>query len=198
MSHSPLSSQKHRIRHEVRERIATMSANDRREADARLVSLVADLPGLDRSATVLGYIGALSEEIDTVPLLRNWLGSGKRLVLPRVDRAARRLTLHAVDDLERGMVRSRMGIPEPAPDSRQVDPREVDWVLVPGLAFDRHCRRIGRGAGHYDRLLTEVRDDTIGWAIAYDCQIIDEVPIGPHDQTIDGVLTPSNRWESPA
>jgi 5-formyltetrahydrofolate cyclo-ligase len=64
---------------------------------------------------------------------------------------------------------------------------------VPGLAFDFQCHRLGRGAGHYDRLLLRLRPDASRWALGYDCQVVDELPAEPHDVPVDGVVTPSHR-----
>jgi 5-formyltetrahydrofolate cyclo-ligase len=63
--------------------------------------------------------------------------------------------------------------------------------LVPGVAFDLHGRRLGRGKGFYDRLLADVRGKTCG--VAFDEQIVREVPVEPHDSDVNCILTPT-RW----
>ena len=67
----------------------------------------------------------------------------------------------------------------------------LDFVLVPGIAFDLQGRRLGRGKGYYDRLLAEVRGKTCG--VAFDEQIVDEIPVEPHDIHVNCILTPT-RW----
>ena len=69
----------------------------------------------------------------------------------------------------------------------------LDVVLVPGVAFDLGGRRLGRGAGYYDRLLTGVRGTTCG--VAFDEQISGELPVEPHDVHVNCILTPT-RWLS--
>src|SRR5262249_51373076 len=123
---------------------------------------------------------------------REALHRGQAMVLPRVVRTPRRLVLHRVADLASDLVPGPYkAIPEPAPSCPEVRPDEVDWVLVPGLGFDLLGHRLGRGAGHYDRLLAELRPDVPRWALAYGTQFVTSLPIEPHDQPLDGILTAS-------
>jgi 5-formyltetrahydrofolate cyclo-ligase len=64
-------------------------------------------------------------------------------------------------------------------------------ILVPGVAFDLHGGRLGRGKGYYDRLLKELRGTTCG--VAFDQQVVEAIPVEPHDVRLDHVLTPT-RW----
>lgn len=63
-------------------------------------------------------------------------------------------------------------------------------MLVPGLAFDEQGYRLGRGAGHYDRLLPRLRPDTVCWSLCLSCQLIPRLPIEPHDRPLNGVSAP--------
>ena len=72
---------------------------------------------------------------------------GKQLVYPRVDLVARRLTLHPVGDLVADFRPGALMIPEPRPELPEWPPSAVDWVLVPGLAFDERGFRVGPGGG---------------------------------------------------
>ena len=67
----------------------------------------------------------------------------------------------------------------------------LDLALVPGLGFDARGHRLGRGKGHYDRLLAGFTGMKIG--VAFDFQIVTEVPREPHDIALDAVVTPT-RW----
>jgi len=84
------------------------------------------------------------------------------------------------------------GIPEPAPESTHYDPQMIDMVLVPGRAFDRNRRRLGRGNGGYDRWISRHRKENTQTQIigvAFECQIVQEVPCEAHDERMDGVVT---------
>ena len=63
-------------------------------------------------------------------------------------------------------------------------------ILVPGLAFDARGYRLGRGAGHYDRLLPRLRPEVSRWALILDCQWVEDLPVEPHDIPLDGVVSP--------
>lgn len=167
----------------------------RRAQEAQLLADVVGLPGYQAAGTLLLYVTAFDEEIGTLPLIADALQAARRVVCPRVDADARRLELFEIEDLERDLEPGVLGIPEPRRTCRSVAPGEVDWVLVPGVVFDLGCNRIGRGAGHYDRLLPGVRPGVPTWAIAFDCQVLDPIPVEPHDVPLHGVLTPSARIE---
>lgn len=64
---------------------------------------------------------------------------------------------------------------------------DVELVIVPGVAYDRACNRVGRGKGFYDRLLADSRAAKIG--VAYDFQVVDEIDVEPHDVGVDMVIT---------
>jgi len=153
------------------------------------------LPSFREAPVVLAY-ASFGSELDTRALLDDVLGGGRALVLPRVDRQARRLVLHEVRDLAADLLPGTWGIPEPAPARcRRVAPDEVEFVLVPGVAFDPDGGRVGYGAGFYDRLLGE-------WpaplpplvAAAFELQIVPAVPVLPADHRVDVVVTESRTY----
>jgi len=170
-----------------------MGAEDRTRQEAALVAAFSELPGLAGANTVLLYVSAFPEEFDTHPMLTLALEAGKRLVCPRVDRGARRLDLCQITDLDRDFTPGTLGIPEPRPAATRVDPTEIDWVLVPGVAYDPTGHRIGRGAGHYDRLLPTLREGVPRWALAFEVQWVESIPVRPHDQPLDGIVSPGRR-----
>lgn len=73
-----------------------------------------------------------------------------------------------------------------------ISPADLDVILVPGIAFTRAGRRLGRGGGYYDRLLAQCGARTARIGICFDCQIVDELPAEPHDQPVETVLTESS------
>ena len=178
---------KRALRDEIRGRILAMSAEVRAGEELTLPDRLAGLPGFRDAGSVLLYASAFPEEFDTGPLLRLALEMGKRLICPRVVRAETRLALFEIRRIPDDFVRGTLGIPEPRRDLPEVGPSEVDWALVPGLGFDDRCYRIGRGAGHYDRLLPRLRADVPRWALCLSSQWVPELPSEPHDQRLDGV-----------
>jgi 5-formyltetrahydrofolate cyclo-ligase len=199
MTAEVIRARKRSLRRAMVERILALDPGSRRRAEAALAGRLATLPGYAEAGTVLLYASAFPEEIETRPMLVQTLERGKRLVCPRVDRSSRRLCLHAIGDLENDLTPGTLGIPEPRPGCPEIDPTAVDWALVPGLAFDTHGYRLGRGAGHYDRLLPALRPGTPCWALILDCQWAEDLPVEPHDIPLDGVVSPGRmaRREGP-
>jgi 5-formyltetrahydrofolate cyclo-ligase len=130
-------------------------------------------------------------EWDTAALVRAALDAGKIVAVPRVDRDARMLDLHEITDLARDVGLGYRSIPEPLPECPRVAPDEIDFVVVPGVAFDCEGRRLGYGGGYYDRLLPLLSPRAPRVAGAFDVQVVDRVPVGPNDIAIDGVVTES-------
>lgn len=186
-----VSTRKQVLRRATVERILSVDPARRASEEAALVARFPTLPGFAAARCVLLYASVFPEEIDTGPLVRQALDLGKRLVLPRVDRAAGRLRLYHVADLAADLRRGAMNIPEPKRTCPEVDPTEIDWVLAPGLAFNDACFRLGRGAGYYDRLLPTLPPDSPRWALALDAQWVDDLPVEPHDAPLDGVVSVS-------
>lgn len=172
-------------------RILALDPVRRAAEESALAAQLPTLPGFAAAAWVLLYASAFPEEVATGPFLRLALDQGKRLVCPRVDRTERRLRLYEVRDLAADFRRGSLGIPEPRLSCPPVAPERVDWVLVPGLAFDGRGYRVGRGAGYYDRLLPTLRPEVPRWALILDAQWADVVPVEPHDVPLDGVASAS-------
>jgi 5-formyltetrahydrofolate cyclo-ligase len=164
-----------------------MDGDDRQRQEAALIARFARLPGFREARTVLLYASAFPEEFATRPILLKAQELGKNLVLPRVDRPSKTLHLHAIDDLDRDLESGHRGILEPSRSCPLIKPEAIDWVLVPGLAFNRQGYRLGRGAGHYDKLLPTLRPEVPRWALILDTQWLENLPIEAHDQPLDGV-----------
>ena len=98
--------------------------------------------------------------------------------------------LGSVFKLERDFISGFGGIPEPKKDNSTAAQAlvldQMVW-LIPGVGFDGHGRRLGRGKGHYDRILQETRGTKIG--IAYEWQIVQEIPVGQHDVYMDYIIS---------
>jgi 5-formyltetrahydrofolate cyclo-ligase len=193
-----LARQKRDLRRAIKERILALRPDVHSAQQAALETRFDTLPGLSQAATVLLYVSAFPEELDTRPWLAWTLGQGRRLVCPRVDRQGPRLRLHEIRDPDTELVAGTLGIPEPRRDLPEVDPADVDWVLVPGLAFDPRGYRLGRGAGLYDRLLPTLRPDAPRWALCLDCQWVDELPVAAHDVPLDGIVSPGRSTGLPS
>ena len=181
---------KRHLRRSIKQSILAMDPDARASQEVTLAARFPGLPGYAAAQSVLLYAHVFLEEINTRPFFLHALAARKRVLCPRIDPSRNCLRLFEIIALARDLEPGFLGIPEPRKDCREVAVEEVDWALIPGIAFDPHCYRLGRGAGYYDRLLPGMRSDALRWALAYDCQITPRVPIEPHDVPIDGVAAP--------
>jgi 5-formyltetrahydrofolate cyclo-ligase len=142
------------------------------------------LAEIERATTILAY-ASIRNEVRTRPSMEAAWAAGKRVALPRV--VGDQLQLHLVD-AETVLVDGSFSVPEPPAEAARIRPEEVDFALVPALAVDPRGYRIGYGGGYYDRLIPELyRACTC--ALAYDFQLISEVPELPFDVTVDLVVS---------
>jgi 5-formyltetrahydrofolate cyclo-ligase len=111
--------------------------------------------------------------------------------LPRFDLATQKYIPCQVRELDKDVKPGKFTIREPANHCALLPLNRLDLILVPGVAFDLHGRRLGRGKGYYDQMLADVRRKTCG--VAFDQQIVPTVPVEPHDLRLDCILTPT-RW----
>ena len=123
-------------------------------------------PLLAGARTVLGYV-ALAREPQTGDVLAAIAVRGCRVCVPEIDGTAL-------------ILREGTAVVEPA---------AVDAALVPGLAFDRSGWRLGRGGGHYDRLLPRLRLNCVRVGVCFAGQLLDTLPVDPWDEPVDWIVT---------
>jgi 5-formyltetrahydrofolate cyclo-ligase len=158
----------------------------RQAADAVAARLADDLQ-IPRGATVAGY-WPLAGELDPRPGMDRLRALGHALALPRLDGRDQPLMFLAWDEGDI-LVEGTFKLLEPHP-ARPA--RLPDVVLAPLLAFDRRGGRLGYGMGYYDRTLGHLRSGgrrPLAIGIAFAAQEVDEVPTGPTDIPLDGVIT---------
>lgn len=177
---------------DIRERAhaARNAQPDKEEVSGKILETFMALPEYGRAGTVMFYVDVRSE-VRTRQHFPAALASGKKIVIPYcVDGELELFHLESMDELALGMYR----ILEPKPELRtvaakHVDVEELDLIMVPGVAFDRRGARSGHGMGYYDKLLEHARRDTPLVALAFECQMFDEVPTQSHDIFMDKVVT---------
>lgn len=156
------------------------------------------VPEVERAGRVMAFAGLPAwREFDCEPLCRRMLREGKRVALPRTEKSALSgATAMAswVEDWDRDVVvdpSSSFGGVMYGPRAGLEEARlaELDLVIVPGLGFDERGGRLGRGAGFYDRVLGGLRPEARRVAVAFECQIVPEVPMEAHDERVDVVVT---------
>ncbi|MFM7150414.1 MAG: 5-formyltetrahydrofolate cyclo-ligase [Gemmataceae bacterium] len=185
---SELQQRKQQIREEAHAR--RNAQPDKDEISKRICESLIALPEYQAARTVLYYVDVRSE-VRTRHYLPEALNHGKKIVVPYcVDGELELFHLVSMDELEIGMYR----ILEPRKDLRdradkKVPIEELDLIVVPGVAFNRNGGRMGHGKGYYDKLLWKARPDAMLAALAFECQLFDEIPTASHDIFMDRVIT---------
>ena len=127
----------------------------------------------------------MDDEPDITPLLRSLLARGVTVAMPRFDWVGGNLIpmrlLSLEQDLEMLVVSEKPRVRVPRAGLETVSTAEIDVVLVPGLAFDGAGGRLGRGKGFYDHFLPTLRADAFTCAVCFGVQVIEAVPMEPHD-----------------
>ena len=147
-------------------------------------------------------------EVDCSSLIREALrDDGKKVFVPIVDdRNSNVRFLRVRDPVEKDLEKRTMGIMEPTEiDWRTNEKREdlaaakekLDLVITPGLAFDKTCKRLGRGGGYYDKFLSQGKGkEAVKVGLAFDAQILREedgaIPLDPWDVVLDVVVSESH------
>lgn len=178
------------LRARLRADLKAHSSASAASASAALCVRVRASPLWQTARAVLLFF-PLPSEPDISLLLDDALASGKLLALPRFSATTNAYEAVQVRDLARELVTGPFGVREPTADCPLAPMNRLDLALVPGLGFDPRGHRLGRGKGHYDHLLAGFNGMKIG--LAFDFQIVIEVPAEPHDIVLDAVVTPT-RW----
>lgn len=181
---------KARLRQQIRAELQKLSPEQRVKASAAVGHQLQNQRIWVEARSILFY-APLGDEIDIWSLAQAALDHGKLAALPQFDRDGGTYRASQVSNLHRDVAIGRFGILEPKPDCPELSLNQLDLILVPGVGFDQHGRRLGRGKGDYDRLLAGVRGTKCG--LAFDCQWVTEIPAEPHDVKLDCIMTPS-RW----
>lgn len=154
-----------------------------REVEAEMVfKTIEGMPVWQQVQHILCY-WSLPDELPTHDAVNQWLAAGKNIYLPRVKGDDLEIVpYHGAESLDEN---NKFHIGEPVGDA--VNASCLELIIVPAVALDGKRNRLGRGKGYYDRLLSSNACPTIG--VACDFQLVDEVPVEPHDRQLDCVVT---------
>lgn len=146
-----------------------------------------------KAGTIFIYYPFRSE-IDTTAIIKDAILKGKKVVLPKVE--GREIKTFFVSDLRKDLKSGSFGILEPEISRcKEADVNEIDLAIVPGLCFDMNFSRIGYGGGFYDKILGKLGKGVKKIALAFDLQIISNVPSCSHDKKVDIILTESKIYK---
>ncbi len=166
--------------------------HERARLSRDVMDRICRMPAYLVADTVLGYLN-FGAELAVEDWVRQALLDGKRVLLPRVNRASKHLELYQVQDLQHDVSPGMWGIREPVAErcAREERLGTVDFILLPGVAFTRDGARLGYGGGFYDRLLAHMPNRPALVAGAFGLQVVDEIPQESTDRRVEWVVTES-------
>ncbi len=186
---STVKAAKKMLRQSVLEARRAMTPATRQTASRQILAELYTLPDFVAARTVFLY-ASMADEVQLYPLMEYCLLLEKTVCLPLITGPG---TMDAVKlSSMDALIPGKFGIKTIDPVRCElVPPSVIDLIVVPGAAFDDRGRRLGLGAGYYDRFMAERAPQARRIALAFDCQLADCVPVEPHDQIVDLVITES-------
>jgi 5-formyltetrahydrofolate cyclo-ligase len=176
------------LRREVLSRRSALT--DRASRSLAVEGRLRSLPEFGRAGTVASYVG-VGEEVATVALIEDALARHLTVAVPWRDgndlHLARILSLAELVPVSFGLLEPPSGLAS-SPE-RLLPPEDAGLLLIPGVAFDREGGRLGHGKGFYDRLLERAGAGPLRIALAFECQMVERVPMVAGDERMDLVVT---------
>jgi 5-formyltetrahydrofolate cyclo-ligase len=174
------------LRQSLREQLERMTPDQYQLWNSQIEQHFFRLERVCQAQKIMIYY-SVRHEVMTIGMIQRLLGLGKTVALP-ICTPERDLKAGLITSLDQ-LVPARFGLKEPPPEVPVMPPEALDLVVVPGLAFDRSGNRLGHGAGYYDRFLMRA-GSVYRLGLAYAFQVVSELPAEPHDQPLNGILTP--------
>ncbi len=166
-----------------------LSDKERAEKSSKIMERLFDFANFLEAKIVLFYMHSNSE-VQTEKMIRKAMEYEKGIVLPLIDKKEKQIVPLKIDDLGRDVGPGYRKIMEPNPQRCKAMPVEhIDLAIIPGIAFDERGGRIGHGTGFYDKFIPNLDLTTRKVALAFECQIVSQIPMEPHDRYIDIIIT---------
>ncbi|MBL7157525.1 MAG: 5-formyltetrahydrofolate cyclo-ligase [Candidatus Omnitrophica bacterium] len=181
----------HKTKEKVRKEILGKLNRQDREKALKMSEIIKkrffSLPEFKKAKFVMFY-ASKDDEVNTDGMIDEALRMGKKVALPRCtspEAIVPKEIINRHTDLEKGTY----GIRQPKKGKKSIQPDQIDLFVVPGVAFDKKKRRLGRGKGYYDRFLKKLARDKISIGLAFDFQIVDSLPEDSHDIPVSKIIT---------
>ncbi|MCY2930732.1 MAG: 5-formyltetrahydrofolate cyclo-ligase [Planctomycetota bacterium] len=182
-----LKAQKKQLRSQMQQALLAMTSEQVSQASEALCRRVTALPEFVQAASVMVFI-PIAGEVATLGIAQAAWAAGKTVLAPKIVWNTHEMVALPCRSFQEGMVTARYGLLEPR-EGTPHRPDAIDLVIVPGLAFDRHGRRLGRGAGFYDNFLATPGLRAVTCAVAFDRQLVRAVPAGRYDWPVQMLVT---------
>jgi 5-formyltetrahydrofolate cyclo-ligase len=176
------------LRKNLLTKILSLTQEEIKRRSTHVAKTLSELSLYKEAKVIMAYY-PLKGEVDLREMIRK--DSHKRFCFPVMDISRKELVPFGVERLDEDFCKGPYGVMQPAQGkSKKFDVKDIDLIIVPGLAFDRARNRLGRGGGFYDRFLHRIHPPTRSFGVAFDFQILETLPTYPSlDQKVDCIVT---------
>lgn len=180
---------KQSIKQQIFEKRNSLSKEEIKEKSNKIKNNLFSLKEFEKAKNIMFYVST-NTEADTQEIIEELLKKKeKTIIVPYVIKDDLKLHVSELKDFNE-LVPKTFEILEPKePYAREFNPDKLDLVIVPGIVFDKKGHRIGYGYGYYDRFLKTIRKETVKIGLAFDFQLIEDIPEEKHDVPMDIVVT---------
>lgn len=188
---------RHTLRLQVLASRDELTGGERQAKSLSITDKVVGWPPVVDARAIFVYMNFRSE-VETTDMVRRFFSMRKVVTIPFTRTETHELVAVQVTDIQEQVAPGYCGIPEPLPNMVQTaayDPSGIDVVIVPGSVFDKSGGRLGYGGGYYDRFLAKAAPGALRVGLAFELQVVDTVPVEPHDQFMDFVVTEENFYD---
>ena len=178
---------KEQIRKEILEKLNKQAREEALKISEVIKKKLFSLPEFKKAQFVMLY-ASKDKEVDMDTMIDEALEMGKRVALPRCT-SQRTIVSKEITDRRKDLEKGTYGIREPRKRQKNAQLEDIDLIVVPGIAFDRKNRRLGRGEGYYDRFLKKFPRGKPSVGLAFAFQIVENLPVDSHDMPVSKVIT---------
>ena len=178
------------IRKEIIQKRNLLSEVDRAEKSLVIAGKLLEQKEIIEAVTIFIYINFRSE-VQTRIIIDRLLEMGKQVSVPLTRVREKKLEIVRITDPDKELVPGYCDIPEPREElvrTQSIPAEDLDVIILPGSVFDLRCGRFGYGGGFYDRLLASI-PTAARIALAFDVQMVEQLPLQDHDELLDAVIT---------
>ncbi len=179
---------KKQLRKKIKNRISTLTAFDRMRQSAAVFQKFGEMQIYSDAKSIMLF-WSFGKELFTHDFVEKTFYT-KEVLLPVIQGS--HLLIKPYNGIEHMVAEPNYGILEPK--GTAVSNPKPDIIVVPGLAFDAACNRLGRGKAYYDKLFGSFEMDAKLVGVGYNEQIVESVPVDGHDHSLDMVITPENTY----
>lgn len=187
-----ISIKKMNLRKQINEIKSNLTSDYINDSSISIVKQLINLPTFKHSNIIMCYL-SFGNEVNTRDLIKECQRLGKKILVPVIIKTkdcSSYMEASEIIDFKNDLCPGVMGIMEPKLECKRItNPELIDFIIVPGLAFDKQGNRLGYGGGYYDNFLNRTRKECTKIAITFSVQIVDEVPTEVHDLPIKNLLT---------